>query len=154
MGTYRKMLVEKSARELVLAAKYARLVAVEKQQPSRLVLDGQNNTFYVTCPQMDIATGQPEQTIMRNEYSRPVQLPESVSFEHIDIRTASAGQSTENNAILFFPDGAADAAAVQVGNGEKHYSVFISAATGRATIVFGRAEDREQRDVIDLDYKR
>ena len=37
-GTYKRMLVEKAAKEVLLAAKYARVIAVEKQTRYKMVL--------------------------------------------------------------------------------------------------------------------
>ena len=47
MGTFKNMQLEKCAKELYLAAKYARLVAVEKQIECRLVIDKEEGKFFV-----------------------------------------------------------------------------------------------------------
>ena len=47
LGTYKNMLARKSAREFLLAAKYARILAIERQSPCRIILDAENNKFWL-----------------------------------------------------------------------------------------------------------
>ena len=51
---------------------------------------------------------------------------------------------------MFSPNGSAQTAVVQIGDGKTHYAISISAATGKAKIYFGISEDIEVR-IIDLD---
>jgi len=48
VGTFRKMQVEKAAYDFFLTAKYARLIAVEKQSQYKMTLDLTNREFYLT----------------------------------------------------------------------------------------------------------
>jgi ribosomal protein L2 len=62
----------------------------------------------------------------------------------------------EEQAIVFSPDGTAQPAVIQIGDGKTHYTISISTATGRAKMYFGAAEDlKTGTDVrigtIDLD---
>jgi prepilin-type N-terminal cleavage/methylation domain-containing protein len=57
VGTFRKMQVEKAAYDFFLTAKYARLMAVEKQNQYKMVLDLANKGFYLTTVLWDEESG-------------------------------------------------------------------------------------------------
>ena len=158
MRSYQKRLVEKSAAELLQAALYARIVAVERNQPCKMYLDTQNNGFYLT---MDLVSEDGvllEEQVIKNMYHRPVQMPESMMFENIAIRpnwiTSEMSDYSEvsafENIIYFAPNGTADEALVQIGNGIKHYTLSISPATGRPKLILGTVE-QVTPDTFDLD---
>jgi hypothetical protein len=78
-----------------------------------------------------------------------------VRFEKIEISPTfrvddgpEAGSGQEM--IMFNPDGTADTAVVQIGDGKNHYTVYLSAGSGRAEVCFGEAEE-VRRKIIDLD---
>jgi type II secretory pathway pseudopilin PulG len=150
---HRRMLVEKTARDLVLAAKYARMLAVEKQRPCRLVLDTGASLFYLTIDVSDDQTGLTEKTVVRDQYCKPVELPPDVEFEKLRVTSDTglteqpAGASTE---VVFAPNGTAEAAIVQLGDGTNHYTVVISAPTAKAKMMLGAAENIPS-DTVDLD---
>jgi hypothetical protein len=56
----------------------------------------------------------------------------------------------EQRAIVFSPNGTAQSAIIQIGDGKNHYTVSICAATGKAKMHFGTAEKVEV-STIDLD---
>ena len=160
MRSYHKRLVEKAAAELLQAALYARIVAVERNQPCKMYLDTQNNGFYLT---MDLVSEDGvllEEQIINNMYHRPVQLPESTIFENIAIRpiwiTSEMSEYSEfssefgTNVIYFAPNGTADESLVQIGNGIKHYTLSISPATARPNLILGTVE-QVTPDTFDLD---
>ena len=74
IGTYKRMLVEKAARDFFLAAKYARIMAIERQKPYRIELDATNGGFYLITEQLNEETEQTEQTI-------------AVSYTHLTLPT-------------------------------------------------------------------
>jgi type II secretion system protein H len=152
-GTLKRMAVERSARELLLAAKYARMAAVEEQRPSLMNFDEHNGRFYVSMIAIDANSGQRIDTAVRNPYSRPVQMPEGVRFE--TIRVSSAGQSDyqsgEQKTIWFGPDGTGESAVIIIGNGTSHATISISGATGRARLMLERVDDPNS-DVYDMDF--
>jgi Tfp pilus assembly protein FimT len=153
VGTFRKMQVEKAAYDFFLAAKYARLMAIEKQSQYKMELDLANNEFYLTTVQWDEQSGQSQQEIVKNYYFKPVQFQGDVVFESVEIvpngwETDSA--SEEQQTITFSPNGTAQSSIVQIGDGKTHYSINISPATGRAKMFFGTAENVTV-NTIDLD---
>jgi prepilin-type N-terminal cleavage/methylation domain-containing protein len=144
VGTFRKMQVEKAAYDFFLTAKYARLMAVEKQSQYMMVLDLANKGFYLTTVLWDEESGQAQQEIVKNFYCKPVQFQGDVVFEAVESvpsgwETESAGE--EQQMIIFSPNGTAQPSVVQIGDGKTHYSISISSATGRAKMFFGTAEN-------------
>ncbi len=153
VGTYKRMLVEKAARDMVLTAKYARIMAVEKQQPYEMRLDVTNNGVSLVTNQWDEQSEQTEQTVVRDLYCRPVEFGNGVVFEDIQIvpvDTDVAASTYEGQGIIFSPKGTAQSALVQVGDGRNHYTVCVSAATGRTKMFYDTA-DNVTIKTIDLD---
>ena len=171
VGTYKKRLVEKSARQMLMAAKYARVFAVERKVACKMVFDKAENRFQLCVEMDDETTGQVQVVILSDKYSKPVKLPEGVVFEDINIqsRTADAragadgrsdyeerasddGQSSE---IVFATDGTADNAVITIGDGKRDYTMVVSAGLGRAKIQKGKWQASEAisaaGDSIDLD---
>jgi len=144
VGTFRKMQVEKAAYDFFLTAKYARLMAVEKQSQYKMELDLANRGFYLTTVLWDEESGQAQQEIVRNFYCKPVQFQGDVVFESVDIVPSgweTQSVSEEQQTIAFSPNGTAQSSVVQIGDGNTHYSISISPATGRAKMFFGTAEN-------------
>ena len=79
-GTYKKVLVEKAARQFLLMARYAKIAAVEQQQVYDLEFD-KDQGFLLATTQPNEVTGQTEKTIVRNYYCRPVEFEGDVKFE-------------------------------------------------------------------------
>lgn len=154
VGTYKKMLVEKAARDFILTAQYAKIMAIEKQRQYKIQLDAANKGFFLMTTQWDEESGQTEQTVVKDAFCRPVVFEGNVNFE--DIQIIPIGLETtietdeEEQAIVFSPNGTAQSVVVQIGDGKTHYTVSISAATGKAKIYFGTSENVEA-SVIDLD---
>ena len=144
--TFQRWGVQQNARQMYLAAKAARLYAIEHQQPCTLVLDRENGAFFliVESTQVD-SSGQ--QTLISTPWSRKVELHEHVTFENVKI----AGRVEDiTGGVLFRPDGTSNNAVIQLGNGTTHYTITISAGSGRARLIEGQAENL-QIDQIDLD---
>jgi len=154
VGTYKRMLAERSARDFVLAAKYARITAIERQSPCKMVLDTENNGFALVVYGLNEETGQTEQVPLRDSYfKKAVEFPGGVEFEDIQITPIDPGRVTDaedKETIVFSPNGTAQSAVIQIGDGENHYAVSICGATGKTRVHFGTAEEVETR-TIDLD---
>jgi type II secretion system protein H len=160
VGTYKKVLVERAARDFVLTARYARVMAIEKQKPYKLNLDAVNGRFLLTTSEWNEQDEQAELVIVSDLYCRPVELQGDVTFE--DIRIAPIGTDEtlqvsqteqteeEGQVITFSPEGSAQPAVIQIGDGKTHYSITISGATGKAKISFGTAENLAA-GTVDLD---
>ncbi|RKY10577.1 MAG: hypothetical protein DRP65_06375 [Planctomycetota bacterium] len=151
-GTYKRMLVEKAARDVLLAAKYARVIAIEKQTRCKLMIDDTNNSFLLTVGGADSQADGAE-NVITNEYSKPRQFAGDVKFEEIQITSrARAGDGAADGAIVFRPNGTADMAVLQIGDGKNHCTVYISAATGKGRIESGEAMETGL-EVLDLDVE-
>jgi prepilin-type N-terminal cleavage/methylation domain-containing protein len=153
VGSLSKMKVEKYAKELMLAAKYARLTAVEKQERCSLLVDKENNRFCLLIGNFESTEDGESGSAVSNEYSRPCEFDDGISFEEVKIVPYARIQedmSEEGSEIVFKPNGSSDTASVQIGDGKNHYTVYILAATGKARIQFGEAEESPV-DIVDLD---
>ncbi len=152
IGTYERLQVEKAARDFFLTAKYARIMAIERQKPYRIELDTTNGGFFLTTAQLNQETEQTEQTIVRDLYSKPVEFDDAVKFENIQITPIASESSDEQTAIVFSPAGTAQSAVIQIGDGENHYTVNISAATGKAAVQYGTYQEIKIT-TVDLDQE-
>lgn len=152
-GTYKKLLVERAARQFLLSAKYARIMAIEHGRPYELRLDAGNKGFAVTTTQWNEQTGEGESTLVRDYYAKPAEFEGDVKFEDVKILTLVAEQVSDVDAeqrIVFLPNGSAESAVIQIGDGRTHYTIAVVAATGKATLRAGTA-DEVSMAVIDLD---
>ena len=143
-ASYKQVAVDKCARDIVLAAKYARVLAIEKQSSCRLVLNKVENSLCLV-----VSGG--KNRVVRDEYFRPRQFGGDIEFEGVEVATENGSTGGDDSAaIVFRPDGTADSAVVQIGDGKNHCTVYISAATGKARAEAGKAKETTA-DVVDLD---
>lgn len=148
--TYKKTLVKKSARDLLMAIKYAKILAVEQQTECKLKINADNNGFILTIDNGQGETQEKNELIIKDLYFKPVKFDESVKFEDIRIRSVDT-EEKQKNYITFFPNGTAQEAVFQIGDGENHYSVSVSAVSGKAMIHAKSARTVDQGSTIDLD---
>jgi prepilin-type N-terminal cleavage/methylation domain-containing protein len=155
IGSYKRLLVEKTARQLLLMATYARIMAVEQQRPYELQLDAGNRGFLLATTLENPGTGETEPTIVRDYYCRPVEFDGDIHFEQVLLMSATgedlAADDLEQK-VVFLPNGTAESAVLQIGDGKSHYTVAVAAATGKATLYAGTATDIETVS-IDLDLQ-
>jgi prepilin-type N-terminal cleavage/methylation domain-containing protein len=155
IGSYKRLLVEKTARQLLVMATYARIMAVEQQRPYELQLDAGNRGFLLATTLEDPQTGETERTIVKDFYCRPVEFDGDIQFEQVLLTSATgeelAGDDLEQK-VVFLPNGSAESAVLQIGDGKSHYTVAVVAATGKATLYSGTATDIETVS-IDLDLQ-
>jgi len=141
-GSYKKLLVEKSARQFLLMARYAKISAVEQQQVYDLEFD-KDKGFLLSTTQPNEVTGQTEKTIIKNYYCRPVEFEGDVKFEDARFAEATAeplGEEGPEQKISFLPNGTAQSVVVQIGDGKTHYTISIVASTARAILYWGPAD--------------
>jgi prepilin-type N-terminal cleavage/methylation domain-containing protein len=147
VGSYKRLLVEKAARDFFLTAKYARIMAIEKQRQYKLVLDTANNGFHLVTTELDEESGQTEEIIVRDSFSKPITFSSEILFEDIKIIPISLLTTTEEDedeqSIIFSANGTAQTAAIQIGNGKTHYTITVSSATGKVKVYEGINEDVE-----------
>jgi prepilin-type N-terminal cleavage/methylation domain-containing protein len=158
---YKRATLDSAVRKLLLASKYARVYAIENQTECFLLLNNSDqqedeespieNGFLLSAVRANKESGEKEEIVVSNSYTSPVEFSAGIEFEDIQIISgASDDQEQEGSYVVFRPDGTADSALIDVGNGTKNYVVFISATTGKVKIL---DEDIEQLPemVIDLD---
>ena len=78
-----------------------------------------------------------------------------MTFEVVNIATLAAESTSDEEPqqrIVFRPDGSAESAVVQFGDGDTQYTVAILASTGKANLTVGTA-DEVNVAVIDLDQQ-
>jgi prepilin-type N-terminal cleavage/methylation domain-containing protein len=145
IGSYKRLLVEKAARDFFLTAKYARIMAIEKHRQYKLVLDTANNGFHLITTELDEESGQTEQIIVRDSLCKPVTFSSEILFEDIKIIPTSLLTTTEEDedeqSIVFSANGTAQTAVIQIGNGKTHYTITVSSATGKVKVYEGINED-------------
>ena len=153
VGTFQRLKVDKTASNLLLTAKYARMMAVEQQRRYTLCLDQVNNGFYLMTTLYDEESGQIGNVIVHDPYCKPVTFDGNVRYEDIQITPISLVTSSDSDdlsTIALMPDGTAQSAIVQIGNDKLHYTLSINAATGKAKLVSGTAENVKV-STVDLD---
>jgi prepilin-type N-terminal cleavage/methylation domain-containing protein len=158
VGTYKRLLVEKAARQFLLMARYARIMAIAQQCPYELELDAANRGFLLATTRVNPTTGQTEKVPVRDLYCRPVQFEGEVKFEDVRIdvgagTAAAADQAGQEQKITFLPSGATQSAIVQIGDGKSHYTIAIVAATGKASLFAGTSANAKTAS-IDLDLQQ
>jgi prepilin-type N-terminal cleavage/methylation domain-containing protein len=155
VGTYKRLLVEKTARQLLLMATYARIMAIEQQRPYEMQVDAGNRGFLLATTEVNPQTGETERIIVKDFYCRPVEFEGDVKFEQVLLTTATGEESQGTDGeqkVVFLPNGSAESAVLQIGDGKSHYTVAVVAATGKATLSAGTAKDIEMVS-IDLDLQ-
>lgn len=141
-----KTKVIQTAQQLTLAARAARVQAVESGQSCRLVLDPQNRCFYIRTSSSD-----EPQSVLSGPYSKPIPLPESVRLEHVLLLESEQADLFE---IEFKPNGSAQTAVIQLSDGGKNQAaVTIHQITGRVKMTRG-ALTTLLVDRIDLDEEQ
>lgn len=156
VGTFKSMKLRKAVQDFLLTAQYARIMAMERQTPYRLELDVANRGFWLTTLQWDEDSEQVGLQIVRDVFCKPVQLDGDVTFEDVEIVPSEwdiESESEEQQTIVFSPNGTAQSAVVQIGNGRTSYAISISAATGKAKAYFGTTENVEVM-TTDLDIEQ
>jgi len=142
VGSYKRMMVEKAARDVWLMAKYARIAAIEQQQNLYLQIDKTSQRAWVATTQFDPSSTDVEVPgalgVIRNAYCRPVDLPQGVEFETLSVGPTGSWEDTEAEEyprVLFRPNGTAQPAVIVIGDGTTQYGITISGATGTARLV-------------------
>ena len=132
--------VMRVGRELYLTAKYARAAAVQSGQKVELVVDDKQGRFWLVKKN----GGEDEQgeQVIADSYSRMYELAGPMKIERF---------KTDGQKCLFYPDGGAEPALVQIGDGKSSITVLVN-ALGRTRLLRGVVDDVETGRV-DLDAK-
>ena len=149
--THKRALVRKSARDFLLAVQYAKIMAIEWQSECELEIDAVNNGFVLIINEFDEERAEANQLIVKDLYFKPIKFAENIKFEEIRIKPTDLSED-QGNVITFRPDGTAQEAVVQIGDGDNYYTVCVSAVNGKANIYEEKAKD-VKGDTIDLDQE-
>ena len=146
VGTFKKLRVQRAAYDFFLTAQYARIMAIERASQYKMRLDTTGNEFLLTTLLWDEEGEQATEQVVKDPYCKPVQFEGDVVFEDVVIaqsilETEAAEENESQQTVVFSPNGTAHTAMVQIGDGRIHYTISISAATGRAKMYFGTAEN-------------
>jgi len=147
-------------RQLYLAARYARIAAIEQQRVFYLLADVARHRFLIVQePASDetqtadtgldgMQSAQASDSVeVKNEYARPYTLAPSLMIEQFLVD----GVENAEMRTAFYPDGQAQAAVIQLGDGIRHASVIIM-PSGRVKMSMDIADAR-QTGRFDLDAK-
>jgi type II secretion system protein H len=135
------------ARDLLVAARYARDHAATRCRECRLQIDTGEGRFALAVADDPNRPG--EFRALPSVVVKPRVLPGGIRFGRVRVRRlVEDGES--GDAITFRPDGRCDAAVVKITDGRRTCSLVIDADTGRPSLVEGTvAEMVDER--IDLD---
>lgn len=127
------------SRQLYLAAKYARVAAIEQQKSVVLKLDETQRQIMLDIVQDEDSSVRQDSTAatetaalspqVKNTYFRPILLDSRLWVEQFVVD----GGDQKSMECTFYPDGTAQACAIQLGDGQRHASVSIT-QTGRAKL--------------------
>jgi type II secretion system protein H len=145
VGTYQKLRVQRAAYDFFLTAQYARIMAIENACRYTLQMDTTGQAFLLSTLQEN-EDGEATEQIVKDPYCKPVQFEGNVVFEDVQLMLMDTNmdadtEDEEQQSVVFSPNGTAQAAVIQIGNGKTHYAISINAATGRAKIYFGTTEN-------------
>ncbi len=93
--------------------------------------------------------------LVADAYSKPTQFSGEVKFEDIKVISSylvETDSEDESKSIVFYPDGTADTAAVQIGDGKNHYAVYVLSATGKVRVQLGEVDEMPV-EIVDLDME-
>ena len=156
VNTYRRLVVEKGARDVFALMRYAKVAAVEHQSTVILKFDQQENRAWLEADLTDSLTGLRQRQIIRNSFCKPATLATGVSFQNLlslaptNEDRAETEPDEREDGIRFLPNGTATDVAVQIGNERYQYTIVLAAATGRARLQTGPIQDVSPT-TIDLD---
>jgi type II secretory pathway pseudopilin PulG len=160
-GSLRPRMLSSAATRMVAAARYARDYAATHRRCVRLLADartGRVGLLVQVDPRRDEDRYEPIQGP-----GRPERLPEGVTIQEVRVSRAepvadgtqpSARDSTrppdDPPGVTFYPDGRADAALIQLTDGQRVLTLLIAPRTGRAKLV-RQAVRRLPDERVDLD---
>lgn len=156
-GTLKNLQMRSAVRSLMLTCKHAKLRAITESTTCKLAIDELEQKYApIVKVRTESQTAQPgDEVILKNQYLGSTELPGSVEFELIMIMPRSEiietdQQESEYQFVNFYPDGTADAAVIQLGDGKRSMTVSIWPATARVTVNQGTM-DNLLPQTIDLD---
>lgn len=155
VNTYKAKELSSVSDRLALMAKYARLMAIEKQQEYNLYLDSLNNDFYLVTKYSDENYTQRQDMVVSNSYCRKQHLASGLEFEAIEITPdETLLENRFGDYITFYSDGTCDSAMIQIGNGRHNKTAVFDQISARVFIHDCSIQDLPpEQKTIDLDLQ-
>jgi prepilin-type N-terminal cleavage/methylation domain-containing protein len=149
----KKARIEKAANNIVLASRYARILAIDYHKNVKLLFNASSGEFYIDSP--TTAQHDDEDTAVKigNSYNRHMNLPDGSEFEKIEITNLSQNDEMGNldfESVTFYPDGSCDPGLVKIGNELSSYTLVFEQVLGCCKISNPLLLE-SKNDVIDLD---
>ena len=143
--------LRQSSRRFLATARYARDFAATRRCKCRLTIDTKEQGYTLTR-QKDAEHDPNEFVPLEASLAKPQRLPDGLRFGSLRIEPALPRPQADANAdyIDFDPTGRADAAVVEITDGQGVYSVLVTPYTGYARLVEGSAKELPN-DRMDLD---
>ena len=141
-----------SANALRTTADYAHSYAVTRNAPTRLALEREQGRFGLVYQPDPIA--EPERwEAVTADLHRQRTLRRGVTFSRIEVDAQHARpEDADGEGVTFMPSGEAEAAIVEISDGERYWTLRVGASTGRRELMQGRAPER-MNDRVDLDLR-
>jgi prepilin-type N-terminal cleavage/methylation domain-containing protein len=153
VGTFERLNLDKAASNLLLIAKYARMLAIERQDRVLMCFDLRNNEFFLIATGIDQQTGEIVEEIIKDSFCKPVTLEGKIQFEKVQITSIALDEGSDYEdyqTIIFRPDGTAQTAMIQIGDENNHYTLSVIASTGKVKLYHDVMENIEAT-TVDLD---
>ena len=139
-----------SARQLMVAAQYARNYAVTHRCACRIVFD-RDGRRYNLAYQVDPEHRPGEFEPLPHSIGKVHHLVDGLRFSKIWIEPKGRPDGTlpQRDSITFYPVGRCDAAVIEITDGASTYSMLVSPASGRARLVAAPVSElpNDQRDL-------
>jgi len=151
-GAWGSASLRSSARDLLLAARYARDYAVTRRVRTRLVLAAGEGTYHVDAQRVEEGRGPGEFTPLGTTHGRRRKLPAGIRLGplRVDPRGRSADPAGSTVAVTFEPTGQADAAVIIIADHRQRWTLRIAPSSGRAELLEGEViqalDDRKDLD--------
>jgi prepilin-type N-terminal cleavage/methylation domain-containing protein len=156
-GTLKNLQMRSAVRSLMMTCKHAKLRAITDSTTCKLAIDEVERKYApIIKVRTESETAQPgDEVILKNQYLGSTELPGSVEFELVMVMPRSEvieddQEESEYQYIKFYPDGTADVAVLQLGDGKRSMTVSVWPATARVTVSEGPM-DNLLPQTIDLD---
>ncbi|MEX0887461.1 MAG: GspH/FimT family pseudopilin [Phycisphaeraceae bacterium] len=140
-----------SANQLRVTADYGHSYAVTRNAPTRLAIDREQGGFGLAYQPDPL--GEPERwEPVTADLHRRRTLQRGVSFSRFEVDAQASAAGAQSDGVTFMPTGEAEAAIIEITDGQAYWTLRIGASTGRRELIQGRAPERLD-DRVDMDLR-
>ena len=140
-----------SSRRFLATVRYARDYAATRRCKCRLTIDTKEQAYTLT--RQEDAEHDPNKFVpLEASLAKPQQLPDGLRFGSLRIEPSPSRPQDDAHAdyIDFDPTGRADAAVIEITDGQGVYSILVMSYTGNAKLIEGLAKELPNNR-LDLD---